>query len=457
MIKGKIKNIESNKTYYDIEFDIEVIENLKRVYLKNINNYPDFFINFMFYHTKGNLYIEEYNENRISLINLTRWSEKDRICIKCQCLYIGNKFIKDISDINEIKVTFGYNLINEADKKIKEILKDKVSFNTDNVYITIDNNIMLMKGKRLKLINENKLFYSIYELLWIIYGFFPKIKNIEYKSNADSITEYLTLVYVYNSSKEHCLKINKLVDIQKVNNFKDVIEKWEIIKKNKIGSRAYLGLLLSQSEDNKYADVQLCNLLQSLDGFTQKLYKEFDKNKEKEEIIDKLIDDLSNYSTNNENLKENIKNALNNIKEYSFKERLEMLINECEYQELFNIEKNFSTYFDEKKNECEIFLKYNKLLRKSIDHRNYLSHMVDSDCEFNQFEIKLYYWKYLLLYRLSIIKLLKLERLLLIDNIKNNIKETLKWYRNNTNKCNNCKFYSDSKCNIINLGGNVDE
>lgn len=456
MIKCKIKNEE----FYDAEFEVEITDGSNIIYLNNINNYHNLYIDNMFYHIGNNLYMEDDSKNKFSLINIKHWSENKKICIECQCLYIGKKFISDINNISKISIFFGDNFINECDNRIKEIMKNKISFKVDGVDILIENTKLSMNGNLLAVVSENQLFHNIYELLWLIYGFFPKIKEVEYLSDTgDVITEYITTLYIYNSSMEHFLRMNTLIDINKISSFPDLIENWKSTK-NKIGDNAYRGLLLSQSKYNPHIDMQLCNLLQSLDGLTENIFKDVFHNIVKVQMIEYLRAFLDIYNESNKpavkELKSNLKGALYDLKKYSFKERLNMLIENCNYQQIFSVENKITQYFGKEKNECKIFLKYNPLLRKCVDHRNYLSHMNNEEDLFDIMEIKLYYWKLLLLYRLILIEKLGMSDAIIDENVERFIKQTLNWYIENKNECRNCKYYYSSKCSIIN-GGNKNE
>lgn len=457
MIKCKIKNEEGNKNFYDNEFEVEIVEGLNKVYLTNIKEYHNLYIANMFYHIKDNLYLEDENQNKYSLVKIKHWNEKGKLCIECQCFYKGKTFISDVTNISKVSVFFGDNFIDECDSKIKEVMNSNIVFSSNNIKVSIENTKLTMEGHALPVINENSLFRNIYELLWLIYGFFPKIERIEYLLDTnDILTEYISTLYLYNSSTDHFLKLNTIVDIEKIISFSYLIENWKRVK-NKTGVNAFLGLLLAQSKYNPHIDIQLCNLLQSIDGLTENILADIPQKTKKIQMVEFMRACLDTYheSKNQEekntekDIRQNLKGALRDLKKYSFKERLDLLIQGCKYQHIFLTEMEMTYYFKKEKNQCKIFLKYNHLLKKCVNHRNYLSHMREENDVFSAVEIKMYYWKFLLLYRLVLLEQLELSEAIIDENVEKYIEHTLNWYKNRKMECENCPYYSNNKCRIL--------
>ena len=61
----------------------------------------------------------------------------------------------------------------------------------------------------------------------------------------------------------------------------------------------------------------------------------------------------------------------------------------------------------------------------------------------------MYYWKLLLLVRISLAKKVFGESCINTDNINEQCKSIYEWYIKNNKKCEECKFYEKLKCKIF--------
>lgn len=444
IIKAKIKNIKIESIVAkQFEIDIErekrnikflitspVEEEIVKYCLNNINNI---------------LFLELDNMQKISLLNFVYYTEvkesKMYISLKGQFLYIGSSFVSDSPILaKKIEIVLGNERILDINQKIRKIFTENVEFKINECNIKINNeNILLENYNR-----ENVNLYELYELMWLVYGFFPPIKYIEYTINDNKIKGYIDFVYNRVSNREHFLKMNKIINIEKIDNINENINRWEKIK-SKYGETFINFLFYTTSDYSKYINIQLCNLLQSIDGYTDILYC-LDESDKKNKIIDNLIQYLQEQETEED--RKDIESALGSLKRLAFKKRVSRFIEEYDQFGLFKEERILEIKYKDKKNECYIFLKYNKFLNEAIEQRNALSHIKDIK-EWDYLKIKMYYWKLLLLVRISLAKKVFGESCINTDNINEQCKSIYEWYIKNNKKCEECKFYEKLKCKIF--------
>lgn len=443
-IKAKIKNIEIESIgakQFEIEIEKEkrnikflitdpAEEEIVKCCLNNINNV---------------LFLELDDMQKISLLNFVHYTEvkekKKYILLKGQFLYIGSSFVSDTPVLAKtIKIVLGNERIIDINKKIRKIFTDNVNFKINECNININKETILIENYN----RESVDLYELYELMWLIYGFFPPIKYIEYTINDKKIEEYIDFVYNRVSNREHFLKTNKIINIEKIENINESLNRWEEIK-SKYGKTFINFLFYTTSDYSKYINIQLCNLLQSIDGYTSILYP-LDKDDKKNVIISSLIQFLQDNEEEAD--REDIESALKSLRRLSFKKRISKFIEDYDKYGIFKEEKTLNTKYKEKKNECCIFLKFNKFLNEAIEQRNALSHIKDIK-EWDPLKIKMYYWKLLLLVRISLLKKVWGKSFINTDNIHEQCKLIYKWYIENNKKCEECKFYKNSKCEIF--------
>ncbi len=446
MIKLKFKTFE-NITLFEEEMQI-ILQKDKKIIKIMINNPIEqetiqLYLNSMDY----KLFIELDNGEKISLINFTYFTEiiesQMYIVIKGQFLYIGQYFFAEMpSSSSQINIFFGDETILDINNKMQEIFKENCTFMVNECTIKINKQNITIENYN----KENIDLYELYELMWIAYGFFPPIKHIEYMYNEKKISEYIDFVYNRVSNREHFLEMNKLVSIEKVDNLYEMIEKWKNIK-NKYGETFINFLFYITSNCNKYINIQLCNVIQVLDGYTDILYN-LDKSDEKNKIIDKLIQYLKELKTNE--YEGELKSALNSLRRKSLKNRIKTFIEEYDKYDIFREEKILFFKYEKKANECKVFIKYNKFLNEVVNQRNALSHIKDNN-EWDFTKIKMYYWKLLLLIRISIIKEIFPDKCIKIDNIKEQCASIYQWYIKHNKKCEECTYNKNSICEIFNI------
>ena len=454
MSRAIIEDIVGNVLTENYFIDINVKKNENKINIIIKNPMQIEIIETILNQLNGNMYLKLDDNTKISLKNYIFKIEYDDdntnryISVISQFIYIGKEYVvDDIINIKSVTICFGDSKIVNLDFSIARILNWNFSSKFKNNDIVFKKNIFEIRfQEHVKKSEIKDTFYSFIELLWIFYGFVPNIKFIQYETENIIINEYFKMVYLYYTSKEFLLNLNKLIDISKLKNLESLISKWDSFKEEHLES--FLGIMYAQMKDNKYSDMKLCNVLQSIDGFSQKLFK--DKgSEEKAKYIDNIINLLEDS-----NYKEDITNILKDAKKQSFRERIKELLELESCNLIFYEEKILGNKFINKKNECKVFYKENKFLSKSLNERNRLSHMVKKEDLFSNVERKFYYWKYILLYRMIVIDYLNIEYALDYENYKINLESMHNWLIENK-KCDNCIYLKNKQCELFKKGETI--
>lgn len=454
MSRAIIEDIVGNVLTENYFIDINVKKNENKINILIKNPMQIEIIETILNQLNGNMYLKLDDNTKISLKNYIFKIEYDDdntnryISVISQFIYIGKEYVvDDIINIKSVTICFGDSKIVNLDFSIARILNWNFSSKFKNNDIVFKKNIFEIRfQEHVKKSEIKDTFYSFIELLWIFYGFVPNIKFIQYETENIIINEYFKMVYLYYTSKEFLLNLNKLIDISKLKNLESLISKWDSFKEEHLES--FLGIMYAQMKDNKYSDMKLCNVLQSIDGFSQKLFK--DKgSEEKAKYIDNIINLLEDS-----NYKEDIINILKDAKKQSFRERIKELFELENCNLIFYEEKILGNKFINKKNECKVFYKENKFLSKSLNERNRLSHMVKKEDLFSNVERKFYYWKYILLYRMIVIDYLNIEYALDYENYKINLESMHNWLIENK-KCDNCIYLKNKQCELFKKGETI--
>ena len=443
---AKLKNKEIRELF-DKEVKLTIEKDKKTVNIMINNPIDESHIKYYLDNIDKKLFIELDNNEKISLINFLYFTEvkenQMNISVKGQFLYIGNDFITEMpTSAKLINIIFGDEIILDINEKMRAIFKENCVFKINNCVIKISNQNITIENYNKETID----LFELYEVMWIVYGFFPPIKHIEYIDNEKKLTEYIDFVYNRVSNREHFLEMNKLVNIEKIDNLYEVIKKWRDIK-NKYGETFINFLFYTTSNYAKYIDIQLCNVVQVLDGYTDIVY-DFNESDEKNIIIDELITYLKNLNAGE--FENGLEGALNSLRRKSLKSRINTFIEEYDKYDIFREEKILCSKFEKKENKCKIFIKYNKFLNEVVNQRNALSHIKDNS-EWDFTKIRMYYWKLLLHIRISLNKQITSDNCIEIGNIEKQCKATYEWYLKYNNKCSNCPYNKNSICEIFNI------
>jgi len=334
------------------------------------------------------------------------------------------EIIKDLNG-NEIIENCVLIIVNLQRGTFKEEENNEIIFTRQGFEYSITKNMKHIEIKTNELKDSTEMFeefLNFFELVFLFYGYFPKISKISVKTYSGeilSINKEKYLTYKYVSSKQHKKTYNKLIDINEINNLSDIMNNW-IELKNDLGL-CISGLLMAQMDDLKYIDVINVVLLQSIDGYiTNKIYlNKYENTNVNIGNIDNPKYKLMKNCTTRE--KENI----------HFSEKLKIFIKDY-IQLIFDKESN---------NNCNRFNNvFDEFIIKCVNSRNRLSHMnYDASKKyFTGIENIYAFYKLLLIFRLNLIHDLTLEKFIIKSNINLNVYYTDKWYIENCDLCNNC-------------------
>lgn len=301
-------------------------------------------------------------------------------------------------------------------EKIGQIL-----FKRQNFEYLITNNMKYIEINTEELKDGTELFeefLNFFELIFIFYGYFPKISKIVFESDTGeflSINKEMHLVSKYITFKEHKKDYNKLIEIKSINNLSKILDKW--IKLKKLLGLCISGMLLSQTNIIPYRDVITVTLLQSCEGYitSQIFYVE-----NKYASCEVNIGDQKNPK-----IKLVEKLTLKQKEKLHFSEKLKIFIKDFGKQVL---KQEYNNQCSEEDNN-EIFDTLDIFLNKCKNSRNRLSHMNEEGKKcFEGFENLYALFKLLLIFRLNLIVDLGLKNNIMKDNTDKNVLCTELWY-----------------------------
>lgn len=434
------------------EIELKVNYDKKKIYF-----YPsDTNISIVFLTLKYRKSLRILTQNNRSITTFgTRYHIKNDIngkkCIvaTAQTIYISNNFIdnQELSDsFTSATVYFGTSSNIISQKAINFMSDDSIKFDFINNNISISNEYIEIISNGISQKDFKDIYIDILQILYILIGYFPPIKNIIYKKDSLIIEEYYELPYLFYTEYEHIRKDNILVNVNGIENWSNLITDFRKMLSD-IPETSLYGLFYSTSYYNKYSDVKLCNLLQSIDGLTEKIYKEI-KNTEKDSLVYQVID-FSLTINISDTYRQSFKEFVNVFRSSSLRERLKIF---CDTSpNVLGHEALLEEYYKDKPNKCSAFMKRNKLFTKCLNERNKLSHMGDKDELLTALENVIYLYKFLLIIRINIIKLLNLDNQIIYSNLNENIQNIEDLYLKNLNVCKKCEFCKHNTCELLNI------
>lgn len=325
------------------------------------------------------------------------------------------EIIKDLNG-NEIIENCVLIIVNLQRGTFKEEENNEIIFTRQGFEYSITKNMKHIEIKTNELKDSTEMFeefLNFFELVFLFYGYFPKISKISVKTYSGeilSINKEKYLTYKYVSSKQHKKTYNKLIDINEINNLSDIMNNW-IELKNDLGL-CISGLLMAQMDDLKYIDVINVVLLQSIDGY----------------IINHIFSNKNKYINEDVNIGTYNKPKLKKIKECSKyqKENLKFL----EKLKLFIRDYSKFVLKNEHTGKNKIFYTIEIFLNKCVNSRNRLSHMNVENTKnyFEGIENIYAFYKLLLIFRLNLLYDLDLKDNIIKSNINLNVYYTDQWY-----------------------------
>ena len=277
-----------------------------------------------------------------------------------------NKFIVEFENTNNLKC---------------KDFSENISFSMDDVTIKH----FINKNKYEVIISSNNqkernllfsYFSDYFEIINMIVGYFPTILRTTYKSKATSYVVENEIVSKYVTSKEYIkrdLGFLKSIDNDTLKN--------AYIKYRKFSSEALLQMsmyFMSIMSRNSYAEINVVNILQTLDGLYDKLSK-FKNKKEHYSVemnndimnVIKNIDfsDINKKYNNDTNINNKILGCIGKMNYLQYRNKLKNMFKYCDYL----------VFKEEKKSNNSPFIKYNTLVNKCVNSRNKSSHASDNE------------------------------------------------------------------------------
>lgn len=436
----KIKEIVEFKSLQNEKINLNLEEKILSIYFMDRDKKQVLLFKFLNY--RKNLHLISENGQDITLIKMKSCNTDDNSLIlyfKFENIFIGCNIDEDlINDVNKYIVKF---------KKVSMIKSNKCFEHNDYKCILGKDFVELTNIFSLKNSEEFlEEFLVIYELICLFIGYFPKIEKIELYNRDSIIKEYSELVYMYNSSIDTNHNRFSLVDINKISDFRKIVQNWEKIK-IEVGNYPIWGIFVSQMEYNHYLDYILVVLLQSIDGYCEVKFKEQITNKSEKDkkIINYLTECINKNNEIKNSDKKKIVKYLEKYHSPCFQDYLEYLINNNkEYSDKIFSEEIYLNLLSQEELNCKLYVNKNTFLVKSINERRKISHMSKKDNVFENLQSLIAYYKWLLLYRIVIIKELGISiDEFMLQNCINKIRYINN--ENNQDKCNECKHYNDCK------------
>lgn len=273
-------------------------------------------------------------------------------------------------------------------------------------------------------------FISLFELFFLIYGFFFTCKKFIYYKNKDKICVENNLPSKYISDKICIKKDNLFINKLSSNEIKKIYNNYiEFQKKSELQLNLFFITLMEKY--GSYNEIRVVNLLQILDGLYYELKRfktkteEFPKKEMKlisEKISEVNFPDIKNVSGEKIDINRRINNITEKMYLYSFRKRL---------KEMFKI--NDAIVFKKEINKEPNHINLKSLIDKCYNSRNRLSHVTNDKENFlKNNENVVYMHKLILTIRLLIFQDISLNSYInneklskLINNIDRYIEKNL--------------------------------
>lgn len=307
----------------------------------------------------------------------------------------------------------------EIFKNIKCDFSDySISFEYKNNNFIIDIESNSYSEKELE-----KVFWSFYNYLGFILGYFPNIVEATFVSAemlANIVEQYKTKECYIRGDWQYILKITE-------EQFKSSFN--EFLKIERDASLQFAMFNLSMMKSNSYPEISIINILQSFDGLFGALYDSKQlKKKIKDDKIKRLSMKLNSLDLDNLNDtdRDTIRGSIS-IEDINLFDKLYYFCDISKF-DVFKYEKDL----DNTNKYC-----FENLVSLFVNTRNKFSHSVNKNKVLNGLESSLYIFKLIILYRILI-----LEKIDLIDTID---KDKFNTFLKRWNQCMYDKLQNDNK------------
>ena len=404
----KVKEIIEIKELKSEEINLDIGN--KTLSISCLDNSKQIEIFFKILANKNKLHVVFMKNNKeASLIDMESCNIDDlesTLYIKFKHIFLGSNIEEEIvNNVNKYIVKFEENIISKSK-----------CFEDNNYKITLKNNYIEISNGLHKENNYNyrNEFLRIYELIFLFIGYFPKIKKIILHKDDYIIEEYSNLSYYYYSSKDTMNNKFSLIDINDISNENNILNLWNKLKKE-VGEYPIIGMFISQMENIHYSEYKLGILLQSINGYFDRKIKSMLPGKSaKDEKIVKIITDIVNsFNEISKRDKTKICKYINNYHSLGFKDELKYLMDKGSYSKEIFWEEIYLNQ-NKLKDKCNSYVEKSNYLNKIVNERNLISHMNNKTIRLTNFQRRMAYYKWFLVYRIIIMEELGIK----INNVK---------------------------------------
>lgn len=400
-----------------------ILDNNLEIKVEQINDKEDgikFFVNDLVHDNFDILLglIKTVSLNRIRIRTL-----RNKIYTLFNCFYtvrgkeelyihlVFNEIVHEDIDVRDFKcnkliVEFEY-----TDILKKNDFLDDINFTIDNINI----NHPINKKKYEVIISSSNVsntstlfsyFADYFEIVNLIIGFFPTIIKTTYKYDSKTYVVENQVVNKYITADEY--KKNDLAFLNKIDNLS--LEK-TYFKYRLFSEKALLQLsmyFMSTMKKKSYIEINVVNILQTLDGLYDKL-SVFDCKKEdySEEMNNDIIEyikllnfnDINRKYKNNTNINDKIISLIKRMHYISYRKKLKNMFR-------FN---NYLVFKEEKKKKNYPYIYFDTFIEKCINSRNKFSHVSENENYLFEDENVVYIHKLILIFRLLVLEELGLD------------------------------------------------
>ena len=370
---------------FDILLGLRKTVSLEKIKVRTLKNKIYTLFN-CFYTVRGNddLYIHlVFNE-------IVR-NEVEERNFKCE------KLIVEFENINELK---------------QKEFSENINFSINNITVS---HLINKEKYEVVISSENPIerdtlfsyFSDYFEILNLIIGYFPTIIKTTYFSNTKHYIVENEIVSKYITSDEYRKR-----DLGFLHSINNNALKEAYVSYRKFSDNAILQMsmyFMSTMKKNSYVEINVVNILQTLDGIFDKLSVFKDQIEDySTDMNDDIINVIKSIDFSNINTKYNSSVKIND-KIVSCINRMNYIQYRRKLKKMFGYD-NFLVFKEEKKAKNKLFITYDLLINKCVNSRNKFSHVIDNEDYLFETENIVYIHKFVLIFRLLILEEIGLKK-----------------------------------------------
>jgi len=325
---------------------------------------------------------------------------------------VFNEIVKNNVDERNFKCNKLIVEFNNTENLKRKDFSENINFIVDDINIKH----FINKKKYVVIITSNtekdrdylfSYFADYFELINLVIGYFPTIIKTTYEANSLKYIVENEIVSKYITSGEYIK--SDLGFLKKLDNssFKEAYIRYRNFSTDAILQMSMY--FISTMKRNSYVEINVVNILQTLDGLYDKLSifknKVEDYSTEMNNDIINLIKDIDFTYINKK-----YKNSLSiNNRIISSIQRMNYIPYRRKLKNMFQYS-NYLVFKEEKKNNNSPFIKYNILINKCVNTRNRLSHIINNEDYLFETENTVYIHKLVLIFRLLVLEEIGLNK-----------------------------------------------